>query len=88
MSSVNFQLANVRFVKRIVIGNDNPQNMRTEAEVQEAMDLVNKCLSGLPRGFIIGIEKNFALYNIGEHQVILQYLVYNIGFERKPLDLE
>lgn len=62
--------------------------MRTEAEVQEAMDLVNKCLSGLPRGFIIGIEKNFALYNIGEHQVILQYLVYNIGFERKPLDLE
>lgn len=78
----------MRFVKRIVIGNDNPQNMRTEAEVQEAMDLVNKCLSGLPRGFIIGIEKNFALYNIGEHQVILQYLVYNIGFERKPLDLE
>ena len=71
-----------------MIGNDNPQNMRTEAEVQEAMDLVNKCLSGLPRGFIIGIEKNFALYNIGEHQVILQYLVYNIGFERKPLDLE
>lgn len=84
MSSDRFQLTNIRFVKRIVVGNDNPQNMRTEAEVQEAMELVNKCLSGTPRGFIIGIEKSFGLYNIGEHQVILQYAVYNIGFERKP----
>ncbi len=88
MNSANFQLSNIRFLKRITIGNDNPQNMRTEAEVQEAMDLVNRCLNETPRGFIIGIEKNFAIYNIGEHQVILQYLVYNIGFERKPMFLD
>lgn len=88
MSSVQFQLPNIRFVKRIVVGNDNPQNMRTEEEVNAAMALVNQCLSELPRGHIIGIEKNFGLYNIGEHQVVLQYLVYNIGFERKPMYLE
>jgi len=61
--------------------------MRPEAEIQAAMELVNKCLSELPRGHIIGIEKNFGLYNIGEHQVILQYLIYNIGFDRKPMYL-
>lgn len=75
-------------MKRIVVGNDDPQNMRTEAEVKAAMELVNRCLSELPRGVIVGIEKNFGLYNIGEHQVILQYLIYNIGFERKPMHLE
>lgn len=83
-----FQLSNVRFVKRIIVGNDNPQNVRTEAEVQAAMNLVNRCLDELPRGVIIGIEKNFGLYHIGEHQVVLQYLVYNIGFERKPMWLD
>lgn len=88
MSTSIFQLPNVRFVKRIVVGNDNPQNIKTEAEVQAAMDLVNKCLTELPRGRIIGIEKNFGLYNIGEHQVVLQCLVYNLGFERKPMYLD
>ncbi len=88
MSSPQFQLSTIRFIKRIVVGNDDPQNVRTEAEINEAMDLVNQCLSGFPRGYIIGIEKNFGLYNIGEHQVVLQYLVYNIGFERKPSFLE
>lgn len=88
MSSSQFQLPNVRFIKRIVVGNDNPQSLKTEAEVQASMDLVNKCLNELPRGHIIGIEKNFGLYTIGEHQVVLQCLVYNIGFERKPMYLE
>lgn len=88
MSTDRFRLTEMRFIKRIVVGNDNPQNIRTEAEVQEAMDLVNRCLSGTPRGYILGIEKSFGLYNIGEHQVVLQYAVYHIGFLRKPLYLE
>jgi hypothetical protein len=31
------------------------------------------------------MEKNFNLLNIGEHQVVLQSLVYHIGFSRKPI---
>ena len=50
---------------------------------QEAADLLNRCLS--ERGRIIGMEKNFNLLNIGEHQVVLQSLVYHIGFSRKPI---
>ncbi len=88
MSVNTFQLTNIRFIKRIVVGNDNPQAMKTEAEVQEAMDLVNHCLQASPRGYTLNVEKSFGLYNIGEHQIVLQYAVYHIGFERKPLFLD
>lgn len=84
MAGPTFQLANIRFIKRIVVGNDNPQAMKTEAEVGQAMDLVNRCLSTTPRGQVLNVEKSFGLYNIGEHQIVLQYAVYHIGFERKP----
>lgn len=88
MSTARLQLSEIRFVKRIVVGNDDPRNMKTEAEVEEAMALVNRCLCGIPRGHILNIEKSFGLYNIGEHQVVLQYAVYHVGFERKPAFLD
>lgn len=88
MAAHAFQVANIRFIKRIVVGSDDPQNMRTEAEVQQSMELVNRCLSALPRGYVMNIEKSFGLYNIGEHQIVLQYAVYHVGFERKPLWLD
>lgn len=84
----NFQLCEMRYFKRIVVGNDNPQNIRTEAEVGQSIELVNKCLQGTPRGYLVSIDKSFHLYNIGEHQVVLQYAVYNIGFARKPMYLD
>lgn len=88
MTTNNFQITHMRFIKRIVVGNDNPQSMKTEEEVQQAMDLVNRCLSSTPRGYLLNIEKSFGLYNIGEHQIVLQYAVYHIGFERKPMFLD
>ena len=88
MATNNFQLTNMRFVKRVVVGNDNPQSMRTEAEVQEQMDLVNRCLNSTPRGHLLNMEKSFGLYNIGEHQIVLQYAVYHVGFERRPSFLD
>lgn len=88
MSTNNFHLSNIRYLKRIVVGNDNPQSMKTEKEVEEAMDLVNRCLSSTPRGYILNVEKSFGLYNIGEHQIVLQYAVYNLGFDRRPAFLD
>jgi hypothetical protein len=78
-------LSEVHFIKRVVVGSDDPARIRTQAEVEEAMALVNKCLSGTPRGTIIGVEKSFTILHVGEHQVVLQWLVYNIGFPRKPV---
>lgn len=84
MSTNNFHLTNIRYIKRIVVGNDNPQSMKTEKEVEESMEMVNRCLSSTPRGYILNVEKSFGLYNIGEHQIVLQYAVYNLGFDRRP----
>lgn len=79
-----FDLTDVRFVKRIVIGSDNPAHIRTQAEVEAATQLLNQCLTGSPKGSIVGVEKSFALVQIGEHQVVLQWLAYHVGFARKP----
>lgn len=79
-----FDLTDVSYVKRIVVGNSDPERMHSEAEIQAAAELLNRCLSDTPKGRIIGIEKTFNILNIGEHQVVLQSLIYHVGFSRKP----
>ena len=83
-----FDLTEVRYVKRITIGTSNPSHVVSEEEVQNAMDLLNKCLTGPPAGTIVGIEKSFKILNIGEHQAVLQWIVYHVGFARKPVWLD
>lgn len=83
-----FDLTDVHFVKRITIGTSDPSKILSEEEIQQAMDLLNKCLTGPPKGAIVGIEKSFKILNIGEHQAVLQWLVYHVGFPRKPAWLE
>jgi len=83
-----FDLADVRYIKRLVVGSNDPERMKTEDEIQQAVALLNRCLTDTPKGTIIGTEKNFALLNVGEHQVVLQYVVYHIGFPRKPYWIE
>jgi hypothetical protein len=81
-------LSDVRFVKRISVGTSDPAHILTEEDIQKAMDLLNRCLTGPPKGKIIGIEKSFKILNIGEHQAVLQWIVYHVGFKRKPIGLE
>jgi hypothetical protein len=83
-----YQLSEMRFIKRFVVGNSDPSNMKSEADIQLEMDKVNEALNGIgsSKGTIVGLEKSFSILNHGEHQIILQYFVYHIGFERKPLD--
>jgi hypothetical protein len=80
-----FDLSDVRYVKRIVIGSDNPERLCTKAEVDAATSLLNDCLNGTPRGTVVGVEKSFTLVRVGEHQVVLQWLAYHVGFPRRPL---
>lgn len=77
-------LSDVGYVFRIAVGSRDPQNLTPENEIQAAVDLLNRCLGESPRGRIVGIEKTFNLINIGEHQVVLQSIIYHIGFARKP----
>ncbi len=81
-------LSDVRFVKRIVVGNDDPSRMRTEKEIQKAVDLLNRSLKNDAGGTILGVEKCFAVLSTGGDQVVLQWLVYHVGFARKPYWLD
>jgi hypothetical protein len=83
-----FDLSDIRFVKRISVGTSDPGHMLSDEEIQRAADLLNRCLTGTPRGTIIAIEKSFKILNVGEHQVVLQWIVYHVGFPRKPGWLE
>lgn len=77
-------LGEVKFVKRIVVGSNSPTQMLSEQQIEEARALLNRCLTDTPRGAIIGIERSFTILQIGEHQVVLQWLAYHVGFPRRP----
>lgn len=83
-----FDLADIKYVKRITVGAGNADTVLTEQEIQKAMDLLNKCLAGPPKGRIIGMEKSLRILNIGGHQAVIQWLVYHVGFARKPFWME
>ena len=88
MAADSFQIADVKFIKRIVVGSESPTAMKSEAEIRASMDLLNRCLNGVPKGRLLGMEKNFSVLNIGEHQVVLQHIAYHVGFARKPADMD
>jgi hypothetical protein len=79
-----FDLTDVGYVKRIVVGSKDPESLSSETDIQAAVDLLNRCLTEMPKGRILGTEKTFSLLNIGEHQVVLQAVIYHIGFIRRP----
>jgi hypothetical protein len=81
-------ISDVGFVKRIVVGSNDPAHIQSEDQITGAMALLNRCLSEAPKGRIIGIEKSFTILQVGEHNVVLQWLTYHIGFNRKPFWLE
>ena len=81
-------LSDVGFVKRIVVGSNNPANLQSEDDIRQTMALVNRCLNEAPKGKIIGIEKSFNILQVGEHNVVLQWMTYHIGFTRRPYWLE
>lgn len=83
-----FDLTDIGFVKRIMVGSRDPEAIRSEEQIERATELLNRCLHHSPRGRVLGIEKTFNLLNIGEHQVVLQCLTYHVGWTRRPPWLE
>jgi hypothetical protein len=77
-------VSDVAYVKRIVVGSNNPADLQSDDRIATAMALVNRCLSDAPKGRIIGMEKSFSILQVGEHNVVLQWLTYHVGFTRRP----
>ncbi len=83
---MQFSLSDLKYVERYTVGNVNAEKLPDEAQIIKQTERLNAALSH--GGKIIGQEKNFFLLNIGEHQVVSQYIVYHVGFERKPYFLK
>ena len=84
MSSDITSNMDITYVHRVIVGNDNPEQQHYDEKYKNQLALLNRCLSESPIGKIIGQEKNFYILNIGVHQVVMQYIVYHVGFRRKP----
>ncbi|GAA0533092.1 hypothetical protein FHS83_002883 [Rhizomicrobium palustre] len=76
-----FDLADVKYVRRITVGSSDPEKRMTEEEAAQAMAFLNRCLS---EGQLIGLEKSFSVFNIDEEQVVVQAVIYHVGFTRRP----
>jgi len=70
------------------VGSNNPTDIQAEDKIAQAMALLNKCLTEPPTGRIVGIEKSFNILQVGEHNIVLQWLTYHVGFTRRPYWLE
>ena len=75
----------VRYVARFVVGNPDAEKLPDEAAIGRQTRDLNEALAH--GGRIVAQEKNFFLLNIGEHQIVSQYVVYHVGFKRKPYRL-
>lgn len=77
-------LSKITYVERLIVGNDNPEHLLSQKDLDAQVAKLNAALQGFPKAKIIGIEKNFALFAINEHQIALEWLCYHLGYERKP----
>ena len=81
-----FDQSNVKYIKRLVVGSDNPARLCTREETEAQMEELNDCLSGAshPRGTLLAVERSFTLVRIGDHPDVLEWRAYHVGFARKP----
>lgn len=77
-------LFDIKYIDRIIIGNNDPTKMKTENEINNDLNKLNDALK--KGGKIIAQDKSFTIYQIGEHQVVLQYVSYHIGYKKKPFN--
>lgn len=77
-------LSEITYIERFVVGNNDPEHPKSEAEIQEQLNALNHALTTVPKGKILSMERNFAILAINEHQVILEWVVYHVGYKRRP----
>lgn len=77
-------LADIRYIKLVPIGSVNPNNPLSDQSREAQAALLNKCLSGYPKGVIVGKDITVGRYLIGEHELTMEKITYHVGFTRKP----
>ncbi|MEY8393091.1 hypothetical protein AALA98_17440 [Lachnospiraceae bacterium 45-W7] len=77
-------MAEIRYVKLVVIGSVNPNQPLSDQSRAEQAALLNRCLNDYPKGVIIGKDIALGRYMIGEHELTMERVTYHVGFTRKP----
>lgn len=77
-------LDDIAHIKLVTVGSVNPNHPLSEEERQAQVDTLNRCLSGYPKGVLIGKDITIGQYQIGEHMLTMEKVTYHIGFQRKP----
>lgn len=83
-----FDLTDVHFVQRVVIGSARPEEAGDPTAIERQMERLNRLLEGPPRGVLIGKDRGFHVLRFGDQQVVLEYVAYHVGFQRKPYWLD
>ncbi|MDR1315824.1 MAG: hypothetical protein LBK13_03025 [Spirochaetales bacterium] len=73
-----------RYVQIVTIGGIDPNSPLTDEKQRAQVELLNKLLSGYPRGTIIGKDTAIGRYMLGEHELCMQKTSYHVAFARKP----
>ncbi len=77
----NFDIPDVKWVERYVVGISHPEKSLTQEEIQQQLDLMNHAL-GL--GKLVSVEQNFTIMSSGKKDIVTQYTVYHVGFKNRP----
>lgn len=77
-------LRNIRYLKTVTIGSVNPNVPFSEKSREQQENLLNRYLTGYPRGMIVGKDITVGFFQVGEHSFTMEKTTYHIGFERKP----
>jgi hypothetical protein len=78
------QINDARYIKVVTIGSIDPNNPLSEEKQYKQVELLNKLLSGYPRGTIIGKDTAIGRFMLGEHELCMQRTSYHVAFPRKP----
>jgi hypothetical protein len=73
-----------RYIKIVTIGGIDPNNPVSDEKQHAQVALLNKLLSGYPKGTIIGKDTAIGRYMLGEHELCMQKTGYHVAFARKP----
>ncbi len=78
------KLEDIHYVKLVTIGSVNPNKPLSEESQREQLQLLNQCLTGSPRGVIIGKDVAIGQYQVGGHILTMEKVTYHCGFSRRP----
>lgn len=78
---VSFDVPDIKWIERFIVGSSDPRNPLTEAEIASQLDRIN---AELRFGKIVSIETNLNSGRVDNVEIITQYTVYHIGYKSRP----